>query len=200
MNVGDRYRSLQDLMETEVEGTAYRVVQTDRGHSVTVVAPHGGGIEPHTSAVAARLAHEDFNLFLFEGILPRGNRRLHVSSERFSHPTLEAMLRRSRVAISIHGKQGTDADDEHVGVGGLNEQLASLLVQNLQAASFNGLAEPNYALAGRYPQNFVNLPRERGVQLELTLLFRLRLHRTPALLTSFTETIRSAVLAYISPQ
>ena len=198
--MGDRYRSLQDLMKTEVDGTAYRVVQTDRGHNVTVVAPHGGGIEPHTSAIAARLAHEDFNLFLFEGILPRGNRRLHVSSQRFSHPTLEAMLRRSRVAISVHGKQGADADDEHVGVGGLNDQLASLVVESLQAAAFNGHAEPNHALAGRYPENFVNLPRERGVQLELTLPLRRRLHGTPTLLTSFTETIRSAVLAYISPQ
>jgi phage replication-related protein YjqB (UPF0714/DUF867 family) len=198
--MGDRYRSLQDLMKTEVEGTAYRVVQTDRGHNVTVVAPHGGGIEPHTSAIAARLAHEDFNLFLFEGVLPRGNKRLHVSSERISHPMLEAMLRRSRVAISVHGKQGASADDEHVGVGGLNEPLASLVVKGLQAASFNSHAELNHSLAGRYPENFVNRAQERGVQLELTLPLRRRLHGTPTLFTLFTETIRSAVIAYISPE
>ena len=99
--MADKYRSLEELMKVEKEGFDYRIRLCERNHEVTVVAPHGGRIEPGTSEVAESIAGSDWNKFLFEGIKPSKNRSLHVTSTRFRHPELDLLLRKSRVAESL---------------------------------------------------------------------------------------------------
>ena len=54
---------------------------------MAVVAPHGGGIERATSAIARAIAGGDHNLYLFEGRLPSLNyERLHLTSHRYDEP------------------------------------------------------------------------------------------------------------------
>ena len=98
----DTYRSFEELVRCEAAAD-YRVLVRDRQSHVTVVAPHGGRIEPGTSQLAETVAGESWNLFAFEGLKPRGNSVLHVTSTRFSHPELELLLARSTVGVSVHG-------------------------------------------------------------------------------------------------
>lgn len=186
----DRYRSLEELMKGEREGVDYRLIVEDRNHEVTLIAPHGGGIEPGTSEVALSVAGSELNLFVFEGIKPRGNGALHVASTRFRHPKLDSLLRKSRVAISIHGKEG---HVEGIGVGGLNVKLATLILRSLARAGFDAKMETDPGLNAGLPENVVNMVRERGVQLELTRRLRSHLRREGRLMTAFRDAVRAAL-------
>ncbi len=85
---GDDYRDYADLAKVQVENTDYRVyVRPNPNSTVAVIAPHGGGIEQHTSDVARAIAGDEFNLYLFEGIRPSRNyATLHLTSHRFDEP------------------------------------------------------------------------------------------------------------------
>lgn len=131
--MADQYQTLEALIANEPRNN-WRVLVGDRGHHVTIVAPHGGGIEPHTSEIAAFLAGSDFNTFRFEARRPERNAPLHVASERYSHPDLDRLLAASAIAISIHGKEPTRPD---VGIGGRNGRLGALIQDRLRDAGFN---------------------------------------------------------------
>ncbi len=193
--MGDRYRSLEELMNEEREGVDYRVRAEDRNHKGTVIAPHGGGIEPGTSEVAQSVAGADLNLFVFEGIKPKGNGVLHITSTRFRHPNLEFLLKKSRVAVSIHGKEG---DAEGVGVGGLNVKLATLVLRSLTQSGFAAKMETDPGLNAGLPENVVNMAREHGVQLELTRRLRSRLRGEGRLMSTFRDAVWLALSQYCS--
>ncbi len=186
--MADKYRSLEELMKVEKEGVDYRICLYDRNHEVTVIAPHGGDIEPGTSEVAESIAGSDWNKFLFEGIKPSKNRSLHVTSTRFRHPALDLLLMKSRVAVSVHGKEGRG---ESVAAGGMNEEFMEVILEGLLVSGFDARSETNPTLSARESGNFVNVPRERGVQLEITRSLRAHLCRDQALMAAFTEAIRA---------
>jgi phage replication-related protein YjqB (UPF0714/DUF867 family) len=59
------------------------------------VAPHGGAIEPGTSEVAKQVADNDLSLFIFEGIKPKGNKRLHIlQAQILINPVVLSLCRR----------------------------------------------------------------------------------------------------------
>jgi phage replication-related protein YjqB (UPF0714/DUF867 family) len=163
----DKYASFAELAAYETEGLDYRVIARPvPGARVAIVAPHGGGIERGTSELARVIAGEDFHLYLFEGLKPRGNfKSLHITSRRFDEPRCADLLRRSETVITIHGCAGLH---QAVYLGGLHAPLKATLVEKLLEAGIdarlNGHVFP--AIDG---DNLCNRGlRGAGVQLELT--------------------------------
>lgn len=141
-----------------------RISARDRGSSATIVAPHGGFIEPGTSALARSIAGRRYNLFDFQALEPATARQLHVTSTRFRHDRLDGLLARSRFAVSVHSMGSTGQTT--IWLGGLNGELKQFVHSCLRASSFAVDADSPY-FRGESPRNFVNLPARRGVQLEL---------------------------------
>src|SRR5207253_1388114 len=78
--VAHKYRSFAELQAAERELIDYRIVAVDRGSPVSIIAPHGGRIEPPTSAIATQLAANTFNLYAFEGLRSgREHHELHIT-------------------------------------------------------------------------------------------------------------------------
>ncbi|MGH8119121.1 MAG: poly-gamma-glutamate hydrolase family protein [Gammaproteobacteria bacterium] len=125
MKNNDCYTSYHHLSGCETEGRDYRRLlrKIDRS-SVAVIAPHGGGIEPGTSRISMAVARDKFNLYLFEGIKPRGNKYLHVTSRNFDEPGCLDLVSRCETVIAIHGCK---AEDERVFLGGLDFDLKQCL-------------------------------------------------------------------------
>lgn len=159
----DKYASLDALMQAQ-RPESYRIVLKDRRSPVTVIAPHGGLIEPGTSALAHAIAGDKYNLFDFQGLQREAPRDLHVTATRFREPNLCQMLSRSRAAAAIHGMHTQGA--ETIFLGGLNRKLKGLVYRALTAVKFD--VNPDSPLyRGEHPRNVVNLARGHGVQLEI---------------------------------
>lgn len=161
----DFYPDLDVLKSSLSAGRHFQIRVLDRASDITVVAPHGGFIEPGSSYLAAMIAGEDFNLFDFQGLRRRQPIELHVTSTRFRDPLLDVLLQRSRLALSIHS-MGPDGPGE-VWVGGLNAQVKARVCTELNRHGFVARSEtPRYR--GEHPRNFVNLAAQKGVQIELS--------------------------------
>lgn len=183
------YGGLSELRSAEVAGRDFRTEVRDLRAPVTVLAIHGGWIEAATSLIARAIAAEDWNLFLFEGILPAGNGRLHVTSTRFDDPGAVALTERSRTAVSVHGSRGSE---EAVCVGGGDVVLRRSVARSLSEAGFL-VSEPCLRFAGEDPRNLVNRAQDQGVQLEISAALRRALSLDDALLARFAAAVRVAV-------
>jgi phage replication-related protein YjqB (UPF0714/DUF867 family) len=171
----DTYTCFAELDVHETHGTDYRVRMIERsGAPVTVIAPHGGGIEIGTSQMAARIARGRHSLFLFEGLKPPWqNRGLHITSHRFDHPLCVALVARSPVTLAVHGCRG----EAHIYLGGLDMELKALLTARLRDAGFPATST-DHPYMGLNPLNICNRgSRGRGAQIELTRDFRDPVHR-----------------------
>ena len=82
----DRYSSFVELQDHETLDEDYTLSFRDAGSRVTIIAPHGGKIEPRTSDLVRRIAGEDYNFYCFEGIKEKDNACLHITSHRFDKP------------------------------------------------------------------------------------------------------------------
>ncbi len=142
----------------------YRIRARDRGAFATIVSPHGGYIEEGTSALARACAGPDFNFFDFQGLRTEEPQELHVTSTRFREPALMTMLAASEVAVSIHGMG--EEDDMTIWLGGLNKELKESMLKALREQGF--LVNPDSPRhRGESKLNFVNMAKQKGVQLEL---------------------------------
>jgi phage replication-related protein YjqB (UPF0714/DUF867 family) len=176
MHPAPRPASFAELAARTVEGRDYRIrVQARRQSSVAVIAPHAGGIERDTSAVAVAIAGIDLNLYLFEGLLPTHNHeRLHLTSHRFDEPRCLALIAGCDQVIAVHGCALTDA---RALLGGRDEGLKSALAAALRAAGIEVETE-GHGFPGLHPDNICNRGRRgRGVQLELSDRLRDEDHR-----------------------
>lgn len=142
----------------------YRIRVRDRGAFASIVSPHGGYIEEGTSALARACAGPDLNFFDFQGLRTKDPHELHVTSTRFRHPDLMKMLAASEVAVSIHGMG--DEDDITIWLGGLNKELKDSMLTALRDEGF--LVNPDSPRhRGESKLNFVNMAKQKGVQIEL---------------------------------
>lgn len=167
----DRYGDYAHLAGHEREGVDYRVlVQEVAGAAVSIVAPHGGGIERGTSELARAIAGAEFNLYLFEGLKEKGNfRALHLTSRRFDEPRCLELVARSATVITLHGCKG---ERPEIYAGGRDEALRTRLVAALRAAGF-ATEEDGHHFRARDEENLCNRGLHgRGVQLELTAALR----------------------------
>lgn len=79
------FRSFADLVAAYERDRDYRIVQSRRpGSQVVILALHGGSIEAHTSDIAREIAGQEFNLYLFGGLLKAGASR-STTAARASH-------------------------------------------------------------------------------------------------------------------
>lgn len=187
----DRYRNYAELAALERENVDYRIVvryvPTAR---IAIVAPHGGGIEPGTSALAFAIAGRDFNLYLFEGLKSRGNfRSLHITSRRFDEPRCLDLIRNSEIVLTVHGCAGVH---EAVYLGGLHAPLKALLAEKMRAMGMDARLR-DHPFPASDSDNLCNRGSHgAGVQLELTAGLRRR-HHLPAILGPLIRDLLLAV-------
>jgi phage replication-related protein YjqB (UPF0714/DUF867 family) len=161
----DSYNSYKELKNKENPGLDYRICIVDAGSRVTIIAPHGGKIEPKTSYIAARIAGDRFNYYCFEGIKANHNRRLHITSHKFDEPRALALLARSSIVVAIHACTETEA---LVYPGGRDDRLIKIIAGELTAAGIT-VAGRNSKYQGVNPCNICNRGISgSGVQLEIS--------------------------------
>lgn len=200
----DRFVSLPALMSELSENKDFVTRTVRRGSKVTVISPHGGYIEPGTSAIAEAVAGRTFNLFDFQGLQVARPWELHVTSTRFRHPALDELLARATHAVSIHGMG--DVDRSNIWLGGLNTSMRTRVAEALTKAGFSVITNPPQ-YRGEDPRNIVNLASCKGVQLELPadLIEQMFVKgvtfsgpgvkpKTTRLFMRFVQAVRSAVL------
>ena len=77
----DKYHSMKELQNETIENEDWEIITEDRDSNVTILAIHGGGIEPATTELARVIANDgQFNYFAFNGMRTKGNNELHVTS------------------------------------------------------------------------------------------------------------------------
>jgi phage replication-related protein YjqB (UPF0714/DUF867 family) len=150
-----------------------------------VMAVHGGGIEAGTSEIALAtagfhpatltpsvdgLGTHDF--WLFEGLLPQGNGRLHVTASNYDDPIARELVRNARRCISLHGCSDRQANGR-IQLGGLDHELRDIVLEELTAAYIAAEISTNPMLDGSRPDNIANKTRIGGcAQLEMATSFR----------------------------
>lgn len=198
-----KYRSVAALKAALKEAVDYRIVARDRASWVTIVSPHGGYIEPGTSAIAQAVAGRSYNLFDFQSLRETDAKELHVTSTRFREEKLVHLLKHSRAALSIHC-MGT-CHEQVVWLGGRNAALKQLVLAKLSDKFQVNPDSPKYR--GESPENFVNMVCHQGVQLELSeeLIFALiagkpfaakRSRKLTLLGRTFVAALRQALYEY----
>ena len=85
----DYYSNFEELKENTIEGKDWRI-KTKIVKIITFLSRiHGGGIEPGTTELARRVANiGEYDFYTFEGLMPKHNERLHITSTVFDEPTL----------------------------------------------------------------------------------------------------------------
>lgn len=161
------YRNFADLARAQVRGHDYEIsVRRTAESRVAVIAPHGGEIENGTSEIAAAIAADEHNLYLFEGIRASRNYfSLHLTSHLFDEPECLELISTCSTVIAIHGCGGAEPK---VLLGGrdtaLRDQLAAALAAQQIDAATSGHRFPATQLS-----NVCNRGAgQRGVQIELT--------------------------------
>ena len=158
----DKYQNFAELSRHERE---FQVIALDRGSDVTLIAPHGGRIEPNTSETAALIAGDHYNLFCFNGLKEEDNRDLHITSHKFDHPQALALVSKSRYVVAVHG---CTVSKPIVYLGGLDTDLIEQISQKLSVLKIENEYTTQH-LRGTHQHNICNRGRlHRGVQLELS--------------------------------
>jgi phage replication-related protein YjqB (UPF0714/DUF867 family) len=203
----DIYESMTDLYSdpSNVEGTTYakrwkrhewsQMVEkqaTDAPETQKIVlAIHGGGIEPGTSELALAVAgyHPDtlvtsiddlglHDFWLFEGLLPSGNGKLHVTASHYDEPIATELVQNARRCISLHGCSDTQANGK-IQIGGLDLELGNIVLEELTIAGIPAEITTNEKLGGDLPNNIANKTKILGcVQLEMGTSYRSSLFGT----------------------
>jgi phage replication-related protein YjqB (UPF0714/DUF867 family) len=163
----DVYRNFAELSEAEREEIDFRIFTVKRRESSTViVAPHGGAVEPGTSEVAKEVANNDLSLAIFEGIKPKDNKRLHITSTNFDEPRCVKLVQESDTVVTIHGE---GSDELSVFLGGRDDELGARLKSVLERHGYAVKTHGNPDLHGLAAANICNRGRHgAGVQIELS--------------------------------
>ncbi|SDH38864.1 Phage-related replication protein YjqB, UPF0714/DUF867 family [Alteribacillus persepolensis] len=162
----DYYDSYEQLAKHEVLNEDYEINYEKRNSDISILAIHGGGIEPGTSEAVKNLANQiNYSYYLFEGIKPSNNLILHINSKDFDEPIGREMAQNSVSALTIHGY----AEEESiVYLGGRNRDYKEKIRHSLQKRGFHVEDAPD-DIAGMSIKNIVNDNQlKKGVQIELT--------------------------------
>lgn len=183
------FRSFADLEAAYERDKDFRIVIEGRPESrVAVVAPHGGSIEAHTSAIAREIAGADFNLYLFEGQLKAGNfAALHLSSHLFDEPACLDLVQACDRVVTVHG---CGQPGERVLLGGRDTDLRRAIEERLRETDLAFENAPA-GLDAADSKNVCNRGRSgAGVQLEITSDLR-RSPRRALLVRAVRDALRS---------
>jgi len=188
----DKYSSFDELQKHEAPDKDYQLYICDAGSRVTIIAPHGGKIEPRTSDLAKRIARENYNCYCFEGLKEKNNACLHITSHHFDEPNATRILSKSEVVVAIHACTGTAG---RVHIGGLDKELANLIARELEDRGVSA-SNDHPRFQGSNPDNICNRGATGiGVQLEVTRDLRDDLKKVEMI----SEAVRSALLNFGVP-
>ncbi len=161
----DKYSSFDELQNHEAPDKDYQLYICDAGSRVTIIAPHGGKIEPRTSDLAKRIARENYNCYCFEGLKEKNNACLHITSHHFDEPNATRILSKSEVVVAIHACTGIAG---LVHIGGLDKELGHLIARELEDRGVS-VSNDHPRFQGTNPENICNRGATGiGVQLEVT--------------------------------
>ena len=161
----DTYSCFAELKNHEEQNKDYKISISDVESGITIIAPHGGKIEPGTSDIAKQIAAEGFNYYCFEGIKTEQNGRLHITSHNFDEPMAVQLISRSQIVVAIHACTG---NEKFVYLGGLDNLLKDAIARKLNS---RGIIVPkgHGRFKGLNPDNICNRGvNNKGVQLEIT--------------------------------
>ena len=185
----DKYSSFEELQRHETLDKDFTLSFRNAGSRVTIMAPHGGKIEPRTSDLAKRIAGENYNFYCFEGIKEKDNACLHITSHRFDEPGAVRLVSKSEVVVALHACTGTAG---LVHIGGLNKKLGSMIAGELQDRGI-GVSSDHPRFQGSNPANICNRGATgMGVQLEVTRDLRDDLQKVKVI----ARAVRAALLDY----
>jgi phage replication-related protein YjqB (UPF0714/DUF867 family) len=161
----DTYSCFAELDNHEERNKDYKISAVEVGSCITIIAPHGGKIEPGTSDIARRIASQKFNYYCFEGIKKENNGRLHITSHNFDEPMAVKIISGSHIVVAIHACTG---NERFVYLGGLEKVLKEVIANELES---RGIIVPkgHGRFKGLNPDNICNRgANKKGVQLEIT--------------------------------
>jgi phage replication-related protein YjqB (UPF0714/DUF867 family) len=190
----DTYPHFDQLRRHEQEGIDYVILHRAGSSGILVMAPHAGGIEPGTGDIADAVAARNHAFYCFKGIKKKGNRVLHISSNRFDEPLAMQRMTEANWIVTLHGCRDVKPV---VWVGGRALQRGDRIIDSLQAAGFRAHRCDRPGLRGLHPENVCNRGRDAaGVQLEVSFglrqllftdLFRRRIRSRTLLFYRFVE-------------
>jgi phage replication-related protein YjqB (UPF0714/DUF867 family) len=193
-----KYLSFQELALHETGH--YRIEKSVRDPRILIFTPHGGGIEPGTSEIVCACAGTEFSYYCFEGILPEGNERLHITSTNFNEPTGIKMLAEAEIVVTIHG---CGSKRKIIFVGGLETGLIAQFVSAFQRIGIHS-EKGAFQISGESPRNICNHGKNQaGVQIEFCEglrremfmgLDRVGRTQTTPLFDNITSSIRAVLL------
>ena len=179
----DTYQSFNELKSNE---TAYHFELCDRSSPVTILAPHGGRIEPHTSEIASLIAGSDVNYYSFNGTSEGCNRDLHITSHRFDEKQALALIKKSEIVIAVHG---CSRIEELIFLGGLDNDLKLWIAEKLEEEDIQPVISVK-PFSGIHVDNICNRGRTgKGVQLEISRPLR----DDPAAREAIARAVRAAI-------
>lgn len=158
------FQSFTELVMNARKDKDYRLRLVDVRAGATIIAVHGGGIEPLTSELASAIAGAEYNLYDLQGIRPSGNEELRIPVARFDEVRLRSLVKRSEAAIHI---DGSPDQTREVHIGGSNRRLKRILTERLAPAGFC-VSGPMTPGAAHDPSRFYNLAAAGGVHIELS--------------------------------
>jgi phage replication-related protein YjqB (UPF0714/DUF867 family) len=203
----DTYKSMTDLYSDprNVEGITYgkrwkrhewcQMVEEQTTNipetQKIVMAIHGGGIERGTSEIALAIAgyHPDtlvtavdgfglHDFWLFEGLLPSDNGKLHVTASHYNEPIAMELVQNARRCISLHGCLDVQANGK-IQLGGRDHELRDIVLEELTIARIPTEITTNSMLDGDLVDNIANKTKILGcVQLEMGTSYRSSLFGT----------------------
>ena len=170
----DKFKSMTELKELTKEGKDWEIECENRSSIVTILALHGGGIEPATTELAYTIAHcGDYNYFSFKGMRSKGNNELHVTSTHYDDQIALDLVRGSQRTVAIHGCEGNESVAY---IGGSDDRLIEL-IESLEDIGISVREAPHH-ISGTQENNIVNMTQTQGgVQLELTAQLRKELFK-----------------------
>lgn len=191
----DRFSSFEELSKVYAKGVDFSIEsQLIEGSELLVMAPHGGKIEPFTSELAVRVAHDNYSMYAFAGHLKNNNKDLHITSHVFFEPMLDSLLQRHVKALAFHGRRD-DGDPDTIFLGGLDWPLVSKISTALSDKGFK-VASEGHKFPGAHPRNSCNrCSSGMGVQFELPTSLRKMLSADPEYLEILVTAVRSVFLS-----
>lgn len=159
--------------------TQPNVIETSvlRSPRLGFMAFHGGKLEKVTDVVASEAAERSGASYY--GIVQTDDPLNHISSKYVDpaeSPALAEFIAHTDAVITIHG-YGRPTLRWSLLLGGRNRELAAHVAGHLRAGLpdydiLDDLSDIPTELAGQHPDNPVNRPRHKGVQIELPPLIR----------------------------
>lgn len=175
-----KYKSINELKENESFNNYLELFETSN-IPISVLAIHGGKIEPGTSEIAYHVAlnplipapinkKEIYNIYSFIGNRSNNNNSLHITSNLFDELKCLEICKKSLMTISIHGQKNSEPI---IYLGGLDYYCRNIFLKHLLGERFNVSPTTPESIGGLNEKNIVNKNlRNMGIQIEISAGYR----------------------------